>query len=115
MDLKKSDHSVELKFTTLKDRKIALCVTGSIAAIETVKLARELRRYGASVYATLAPSAEQFITPLSLEWATQQKVVTYLSGGAEHITQADLVLVAPATLHTMNKMRSEERRVGKEC
>ena len=104
MDLKKSDHSVELKFTTLKDRKIALCVTGSIAAIETVKLARELRRYGASVCATLTPSAEQFITPLSLEWATQQKVVTHLSGGAEHITQADLVLVAPATLHTINKM-----------
>ncbi|MBI3019072.1 MAG: bifunctional phosphopantothenoylcysteine decarboxylase/phosphopantothenate--cysteine ligase CoaBC [Deltaproteobacteria bacterium] len=100
----KSDQAVELKFTTLKDKTIALCVTGSIGACETIKLARELRRYGASVQAYLTPSAEQFITPLSLEWATQQKVVTQLSGSAEHVTNADLILVAPATLHTINKM-----------
>ncbi len=100
----RSDQAVELKFTTLKGKTIVLCVTGSIAAIETVKLARELRRYDASVFAYLTPSAEQFITPLSLEWATQKKVITHLSARAEHVTRADLILVAPATLHTINKM-----------
>ncbi len=104
MKLNKSDHSVDLKFKTLKDRKIVLCVTGSIAAVETVKLARELRRYQASVQAILTASAEKFITPLALEWATQQKVITQLSSQAEHIVDADLVLVAPATLNTLNKV-----------
>src|SRR3989338_7779156 len=99
-----SDLAVQIKSGVLSEKRIALCVTGSIAAVETVKLARELRRYGASVFATLTPSAEKFITPLALQWATQQKVVTHLSGGEGHFTQADLFLVAPATLHTINKM-----------
>src|SRR3989338_5030888 len=99
-----SDLAVQIKSGVLSEKRIALCVTGSIAAVETVKLARELRRYGASVFATLTPSAEKFITPLALQWATQQKVVTHLSGGEGHFTHEDLFLVPPATLHTINKM-----------
>ena len=99
-----NDLSVHLKSDVLKKRRITLCVTGSIAAVETVKLARELRRHGAGVWATLTPSAEKFITPLSLQWATAHPVVTELSGHAEHIVESDLVLVAPASLHTLNKI-----------
>lgn len=99
-----NDLSVELKSTALANRRIALCVTGSIAATETVKLARELRRYGADVLAFLTPCAERFITPLSLEWATTHPVRKDFSGSAEHIADVDFVLVAPATLHTLNKV-----------
>ena len=37
------------KFRTLENKTIVLGVTGSIAAVEVIKLARELRRKGASV------------------------------------------------------------------
>jgi len=83
---------------------VALCVTGSIAAVETIRLSRELRRHGADVHAFLTPGAERFVTPLSLQWATTHPVKTELSGMAEHIGSADIVLVAPATLHTVNKV-----------
>lgn len=99
----RNDLSVESVSDVLKDRRIALCVTGSIAAVETVKLVRELRRHGAEVRAFLTPAAEQFITPLSLHWGTTHPVVTSLSGGAEHIVETDLVLVAPASFDTVNK------------
>ncbi len=88
----------------LAGRKIALCVTGGIAAIETPKIARHLRRYGASVQAYVTPSAYDFIGKSALEWATEQDVVDRLSGRAEHISYHDLVLVAPATLNTINKI-----------
>lgn len=97
------DRSVDVKFETLKGKTIALCVTGSIAAVETVKLCRELRRYSADVMVYMTQGAQQFITPLSLEWASGHKVVTDLSGEANHIVSADLVLVAPASLNTINK------------
>jgi len=99
-----SDLAVSLKSNHLKGRKIALCITGSIAACETVKLAREFRRHAAEVQVYMTPSAEKFITPLSLKWASTNDVVTELSGAAEHIARCDLVLVAPATLHTINKI-----------
>lgn len=99
----KNDLSVEIKFHTLEGKKIALCVSGGIAAIEAVKLSREIRRYSGKVQAFMTQEAQKFITPLALEWATCQKVITDLSGEAQHIVDCDLVLVAPATLNTINK------------
>lgn len=99
-----SDQSVQLKFNTLHGKTIALCVTGGIASIETIKLVREIRRYGGKVKAFMTQDAQHFITPLSLEWATCEKVITDLSGEAEHIVECDLVLAAPATLNTINKV-----------
>lgn len=99
-----SDLSVKIKSDLLRGKKIGLCVTGSIGAVECVKLGRELRRFGAEIDAYMTPSAQKFITPASLEWATAGKVITDFTPTAEHIVQADLVLVAPATLHTINKI-----------
>jgi phosphopantothenoylcysteine decarboxylase/phosphopantothenate--cysteine ligase len=98
------DLKVEKIEDYLKGKSIALCVTGGIAAIETPKIARHLRRYGASVKAYVTPSAYDFIGKSALEWATEQEVVDKLSGRAEHISYHDLVLVAPATLNTINKI-----------
>lgn len=98
------DLKVDIVGKHLKNKSIALCVTGGIAAIETPKLARYLRRYGADVKAYLTKSAGNFIGEAALQWATEQKVISELSGDSEHICQEDLVLVAPATMNTVNKV-----------
>ncbi len=98
------DLKVDIIGDYLQDRSIALCVSGGIAAIETPKLARRLRRYGANVKAYMTKESQKFIGPAALEWATEQDVVTELSGRSEHICMEDLVLVAPATTNTINKM-----------
>ena len=85
--------------------EIVLCVTGSVAAVETVKLAREFRRQGHSVKAFMTQEATKIIHPNALEFATGQEVVLELTGKIEHLkySQADLVLVAPATANTISK------------
>ena len=99
---KNEDLQVQTIGNYLQGKSIALCVTGGIAAIEAPKLARQLRRYGAEVYAYATHTALQFVGEAALEWGTGNKVVTELSGLAEHICIDDLILVAPATLNTIN-------------
>ncbi len=84
---------------------IVLCVTGSIAATETIKLAREFRRQGHNVKAFMTKEACKIIHPNALEFATGQEVVTELTGKIEHVrySQEDLILVAPATANTISK------------
>lgn len=85
--------------------EIVLCVTGSIAAVETVKLARELRRQGASVKCFMSEDACNIIHPYAMEFATGQDVILELTGAIEHVkyAQADLILVAPATANLISK------------
>ena len=109
---------------------VALGVTGSIAAVKTVELAHELRRQGANVRAVVTDSATGIVHPWAVEFATENDVVTELTGAVEHVELcgvdgwADVFLIAPATANTVGKIaaaiddspvRSEERRVGKEC
>lgn len=95
----------------LSGKHIVLCVTGSIAAIETVKLARELRRQGASVTAVMSEAATRILHPDALEFATGNPVVTSITGKVEHVAlggswegHGDLVLVCPATINTLAKI-----------
>lgn len=85
--------------------EIILCVTGSVAAIETVKLARELKRQGFEVKAFMSDDACKIIHPNALEFATTQEVVLDLTGKIEHVkySQSDLILVAPATANVISK------------
>ncbi len=85
--------------------EIVLCVTGSIAAIESVKLARELKRQGAEVKCFMSDDACNIIHPNSMVFATGQDVVLDLTGRIEHIkyAQSDLILVAPATANLISK------------
>lgn len=84
---------------------IVLCVTGSIAAVESVKLARELKRQGANVKCFMSDDACKIIHPNTMEFATGQDVVLELTGNIEHVkyAQADLILVAPATANLISK------------
>jgi len=99
------------KSNLLKERKIALCITGSVAAAKCPDIARELMRHGAEVYAVMSAMAQKIIHPYLMEWATGNPVVTELTGKIEHVMLAgefpdkvDLVLVAPATANTISKI-----------
>jgi phosphopantothenoylcysteine decarboxylase/phosphopantothenate--cysteine ligase len=93
------------KSRKLSSRRIALCLTGSVASIEAPKLARELRRHGAEVtcYMTQA-SIDYGVSPYVMEWATKRPVISKLTGITEHLMDYDLVIVYPATLNTINKI-----------
>lgn len=84
---------------------IILCVTGSIAATEAIKLAREFRRNDVEIKCFMSDSACEIITPNAMEFATGNEVVTELTGKIEHVkySQEDLILVAPATANTISK------------
>ncbi|PSP50124.1 bifunctional phosphopantothenoylcysteine decarboxylase/phosphopantothenate--cysteine ligase CoaBC, partial [Halobacteriales archaeon QH_3_68_24] len=103
--------------------RVALGVTGSIAAVKTVELAHELRRavktvelahelrrQGAAVRAVTTDAAEGIVHPWALEFATDNPVVTEITGAVEHVDLcgregwADVLLVAPATANTVGKM-----------
>lgn len=95
----------------LSGRRIVLCLTGSVAVVRAVELARLLMRHGAEVYPVMTASAARLIGPDLLEWATGHRPVLELSGAIEHVAlagnverPADLILVAPATANTVGKI-----------
>ncbi len=90
----------------LDGKRVVLGVTGSIAAVKAVELARELVRHGARVTAVMTREAQGILHPNALEFATGEPVVTGLTGQVEHVRDdgADLLLVAPATGNTVSKM-----------
>jgi len=88
----------------LEGKIIVLGVTGSIAAVECVKLARELRRRGAKVKAVMSRDARKIIHPNALAFATDDEVITEIRW-AEHVKlKYDLLLIAPATANTIAKI-----------
>ncbi|MCA6212886.1 bifunctional phosphopantothenoylcysteine decarboxylase/phosphopantothenate--cysteine ligase CoaBC [Thermococcus bergensis] len=108
-------HHVKLIYATksrkLVGKKIVLAIPGSIAAVECVKLARELIRHGAEVHAVMSENAQKIIHPYAMEFATGNKVVTEITGFVEHVelagehgNKADLILVCPATANTISKI-----------
>ena len=91
------DTDVEIRGSSLNGRHILLGVTGGIAAVDTVRLARELRRHGAEVSVIMTPSAQQVVTPMAVRWASQGEVITDWDGDLTALSGFDAVLVAPAT------------------
>ncbi|MDV0446700.1 Coenzyme A biosynthesis bifunctional protein CoaBC [Methanosarcinaceae archaeon Ag5] len=100
----------ESKGKLLSGKTIVIGVTGSIAAVSVVTLARELIRYGADVFAVTTDAACQIIHPNALHYATGNPVMTELTGKVEHVEffgakgRADLLLIAPATANTVSKI-----------
>jgi len=89
---------------------VALGISGSIAAVKTVELAHELRRRGATVRGVMTESARGIVHPWAVEFATENPVVTEITGRVEHVELcgrdgwADVLLVAPATANTVGKI-----------
>jgi len=94
----------------LGGREVVLCVCGSIAAVETVRLARALMRRGAAVQAVMSRAACGILAPEALTYATGRPAITEISGLVEHVRHcgdggsSDLLLVAPATANTLCKI-----------
>jgi len=100
-----------VKSKRLDNKKIILAITGSIAAVETVKLSRELIRNGAEVIPVMSYNATKIIHPDSLWFATGNKPIVEISGKTEHvfycgrvIDKADLLIISPCTANTISKI-----------
>lgn len=93
-------------------KNILLCVTGSIAAYKAAEIANRLTKDGYNVETIMTDSAQEFITPLTFQSLTKNKVYTsmfeeYEPDQVEHISlakKADLCLVAPATANIIGKI-----------
>lgn len=106
-----ADHLRGSKSDKLKGRKIVLGITGSIAAVESVKLCRELIRHGAEVHVVMSKDAQAILHPWAMEFASGRPVTTEIDGRVQHVAlcgdvpdRADLLLIAPATANTISKM-----------
>lgn len=102
------DRQVPAEGTHLAGKRVALMLTGGIAAIKAPFIARALRRQGADVVAFTSEEALRYTTADALEWSTTHPVVTRLTASAEHLSDDapfDVYLVAPATYNTINKLR----------
>src|SRR5579864_7183781 len=97
--------------------KIALGVTGGVAAYKAAELVRRLQQEKIDIQVVMTRAAREFITPLTFAALTGKKVITEMFGAEtagpanvesaiEHIAVAqriDLLLVAPATADTLAK------------
>ena len=97
------DADVETRGRSLVDRRVLLLVTGGIAAVESVRLSRELRRHGANLSIMMTSEAEKIITPLALSWASGTEALTGWEHEMAQLDDYDAVLVAPATRNTISK------------
>lgn len=101
------DREVVRDGTALENARVALMVTGGIAAFKAPLVARALRRQGAVVTAFATTEALRYVAREALEWATTQAVVVELTAAAEHLSDDapfDLYLVAPATYSAIGKL-----------
>src|SRR5512136_64658 len=95
---------------TLAGKQIVVAVTGSIAAVEVVKLIHALCRRGAVVQPVMSAAAAGILHPDALTYASGRETLTRLSGWVEHVTycgdggSADLLLIAPCTANTISKI-----------
>jgi phosphopantothenoylcysteine decarboxylase / phosphopantothenate---cysteine ligase len=96
----------------LSNRRILLIVAGGIAAFKCHDLIRRLRGQGAHVRCVLTEAGARFVTPLSLQALTEDKVYTDMfsltdeseMGHIELSREADLLVVAPATANILARM-----------
>ncbi len=98
------------KSNSLEGKTIVLGITGSIAAVKWVELARELIRHGAELHTVMTKEAAKILHPNAMHYATGNTVVTELTGKVEHVQfcgakgEADLLLIAPCTANTIGKV-----------
>ena len=93
-------------------KRVLLIVTGGIAAYKALELVRLLRREGISTTAVLTEGGARFVTAMSLQALTENKVYTELwsltdeseMGHIQLSRAADLLVVVPASANTLAKM-----------
>ncbi len=96
---------------TLQGKRILICISGGIAAYKINLLIRDLIKKGAEVQVLMTPSAENFVSKLTLSTLSKNPVFSdfYSENGTwnnhvEFALWADLILMAPCTANTLAKM-----------
>ncbi len=96
--------------------RVALGVTGGVAAYKAAELVRRLQQEQIDVQVVMTRSAQEFVAPLTFAALTGQKVITDLFGAEtpanvesaiEHIAVAqriDALVIAPATADIIAKL-----------
>lgn len=94
----------------LANRVVTLGVSGSIAIYKALELIRLLVKNGARVRVVMSQEAQKFITPLTFEALSGNKVLTDTnedwSSDVNHIgfAKSDLFILAPASANSINKL-----------
>ena len=97
---------------SLAGKRVLLIVSGGIAAFKALELIRLLRKSGCAVSCVLTAGGAQFVTPLSLQALSEQRVHTELfsltdeseMGHIQLSRSADLLAVVPASADLLAKM-----------
>ncbi len=95
-----------------KEKNIVIGISGGIACYKVCDIISILKKEGANVYVIMTKNATRFITPLTLETLSKNKVVVDMFDEKEHIEvkhislakKADLLVVIPATANIIGKI-----------
>ena len=102
----------------LSGKRILLGITGSIAAIKSPVVARELMREGADIFPVMTDSAAEFTTASAMSALTRHETISQIfprekaaaaDAGTWHIhlaRSADAMLIAPCSASTIGKLRA---------
>lgn len=96
----------------MKDKCIIVGITGGIAAFKICSLVSSLKKKGNDVHVLMSKEAEKFITPLTLQTLSNNRVITDMFStdfepDVHHISlarKADVFVIAPATANVIAKI-----------
>ena len=96
----------------MQRKEIILGVTGSIASYKAADIVSQLKKQGYNITCVMTAEAKQFITPLTLQTLSRNKVITEMfelpdTWDPVHTSladKADLVLIAPATANIIGRL-----------
>ena len=96
----------------LKGKTVVMGVTGGIACYKAANIVSMLKKLGANVHVLMTKSATQFVSPLTFQTLSKNRVVTDMFDApnhweVEHISlaeSADIFLIAPATANIIGKI-----------
>ena len=96
----------------LKDKTVVIGITGGIAAYKICTLTSNLKKQGADVHIIMTKNAANFVTPLTLQTLSNNKVIMDMfdinfEHDVKHISlakKADIMVIAPATANIIAKI-----------
>lgn len=102
-----------LRFSdSLSGKNVVLAITASISLYRMPDIIRDLRREGANVRVGMSRETSELISPEVMRWASENDVVTRITGDIEHINEFigssddTMLLVCPASYNFIGKAAS---------